>query len=710
MLTNIMKASLSSSMGTFNSTILPFNNFSSSIPSNLLSINDSGVIKPSISQDQSSTIENEIFLSSYLSWFSKIQYQKSTINLLNINKTFELESATASFLLTLSSTTSPFTNLISTPTSSMSDIDHIGIVVNDIIDKNCTSNHVHLYDEARKDYAPLLHLLNSLNYVIIIIGILFNILNLIVLFNSKLNESPYSYLTILAFSDLGALSMVAIEKMRQLFEETVFIKNLHIYIITTMINIFLSCSMYVTLALTIERFIFVHSPFKAMTICRRSIARRVCLIVFIFSVVRYIYLPFMYDPNCSKGFNQKQIKLLDLYEFLISLAIPYIIILIANISLICSLNKQNSLMSVPISPNNTLSFNLTTQTSQIGTLRTGRMSSLRMKRSSTLNSNDQYLPMLEDEELQLNSPKTPVKTNIPTLNRNMSTNSTSPDDVFTNSPISNRVLKQSNTLNSISSQTNSIASFMSRASNTNTNRNKNSLNLKIGSNGTASKSSTLYHKTSNLREIRNQKKLTTTLIIILCLLLICYSPSFVFEESLANAIFGDHDNPTDEESIRAFKIKAIGYRISILLIYLNCSCNFLIYCFCNKKFKNSLKILVKKSRMYRMLQHYGLTKCSLSKCLTYFKKNNINPRVLNRSVNHDVNGQQSEREAADRLNRLPRIQHQQKRIKDQTEIQLKNIITGANTLPKKTNPPTSRTTSVATANSSLRISEKNFVI
>jgi hypothetical protein len=106
----------------------------------------------------------------------------------------------------------------------------------------------------------------------------------------------------------------------------------------------------------------------------------------------------------------------------------------------------------------------------------------------------------------------------------------------------------------------------------------------------------MYHRTSNVREIRNQKKLTTTLIIILCLLLVCHLPSFLFEESLADAIFGSHESAEiTPQSVKAFKIKAIGNRISILLIYLNCSCNFLIYCICNKKFKNSLKILFRKS-------------------------------------------------------------------------------------------------------------------
>lgn len=129
------------------------------------------------------------------------------------------------------------------------------------------------------------------------------------------------------------------------------------------------------------------------------------------------------------------------------------------------------------------------------------------------------------------------------------------------------------------------------------------------------KLNTLYRKTTNAREIRNQKKLTTTLIIILCLLLICYMPSFLFEESLANAIFGNHEQPSQPDTHHVIKIKSIGYRISFLLIYINCSANFLIYCFCNKKFKNSLKLLIRKSCLNRAFQRIKLLFKSSSGCL-----------------------------------------------------------------------------------------------
>jgi hypothetical protein len=222
---------------------------------------------------------------------------------------------------------------------------------------NCTFDSHAAYADARRSYRTLIDLINVLIYIIISVGILFNILNLVVLLKSKLNESPYTYLTMLSVSDLGALSMVAFEKIRQLLPQTPLVDKIHIYGIIVMANVFLSSSMYVTLALTIERFIFVHSPFKAMSICRRSIARRVCLLIFLFSLGRSLYLPLMYTKNCLGGYFQRKEKLVDLYEFVISLALPYTIIFVANISLIFSLNRQNSLMHSANLSHNSLTLN-----------------------------------------------------------------------------------------------------------------------------------------------------------------------------------------------------------------------------------------------------------------------------------------------------------------------------------------------------------------
>ena len=74
----------------------------------------------------------------------------------------------------------------------------------------------------------------------------------------------------------------------------------------------------------------------------------------------------------------------------------------------------------------------------------------------------------------------------------------------------------------------------------------------------------------------------------MCSLLVCYFPSFLFEEALIDAVFGEFNYDLTPESARLLKLKGLGTRISLALIYVNCSCNFLIYCISNERFKKAL--------------------------------------------------------------------------------------------------------------------------
>lgn len=413
------------------------------------------------------------------------------------------------------------------------------------------------YGQIRNELTDSISLINLISYFIISIGILFNVLNLIVLLNSKLNESPYTYLTVLAVSDLGALLMLAIEKLRQSLvsgspERNTYIELGFIVFITPLLNIFLSCSMYVTLALTIERFIFVHSPFKAMSICHRSIARRVCMVVFVFSFLRSIYLPFVYERNkCVPGaFNQVKIKALDIYEFLISLAIPYTVIFFVNISLIFSLNKQNSLMSLTRNQSFIFTNNHNASNPNLPIALAGHL-----RRTSSANT-------LEAQKLFEEKETTPTAAGNP------------------NETVMKSATRQSLDSSNEQHETSRRCSIPALVS-------------------TIIKPCKLYHRTSSTKEQKNQKKLTASLIMVLCSLLVCYAPSFLFEESLVDVVFGELNYQSQtEETARLFKLRSIGFRVSLLFIYANCSFNFLIYCISNKKFKNSLKVLVKRSYMY----------------------------------------------------------------------------------------------------------------
>jgi hypothetical protein len=315
----------------------------------------------------------------------------------------------------------------------------------------------------------------------------------------------------LALSDLGALFMMAFENLRHSMipkdkdEINIYIDYIFLFVIIPLTNIFLSCSMYCTLALTIERFIFVHSPFKAMTICHRSIARRVCFGVFVFSVLRFVYLPFVYEKNkCMPGgFFQQRLPAIDVFEFLISLAIPYVIIFIVNISLIFSLNKQNSLMSLTRNqsflftnyPNNNSNPNM--PVSLAARFRRNSSASVR----TTINHMETQR-LFEEKETNMAKPIQIVRqSSIDSQNDQFNTDNTN----------SNRVLNP--TTASITTTT------------TNTTRNSEPVcTIPNLVESLIKQPCKLYHRTFSTKEMRNQKKLTTSLIMILCSLIICYAP------------------------------------------------------------------------------------------------------------------------------------------------------------------------------------------
>lgn len=392
---------------------------------------------------------------------------------------------------------------------------------------NCTSLH-----KISSDISKAMFIITIITLIITIIGILLNVLNAIVLLfkKSKLNESPYTYLTSLAFSDIAILANHLLNyfiRITNLFTKE-FMYYFTLYYLIPFTNVALNCSMYFTLAVTVERFIFVHSPFKAVLICRRSIARKVCLIIFLFTLIKNAYLPFTYEKSkCfDYGFEQKKSKTLDLFEFLINMAIPYVIIFIINISLMCSLNRTHSYLT------NTTKTTANTHRESKSTKLSIRLSRSFFKRKTTNENNVEH----ENEEF--------------------------------------------------------------------------------------------YRHCYNDKEARNQKKLTISLISILCLLLVCHLPSFLLEETLIDKIFGDY-----KESYVAFKIQIIGNKISHLLTYINCSANFIIYCVSNKKFYNSLRELSKNilNKCLKRSDNRGLSISSGSYSNNKTSKLSINSSALIKS-------------------------------------------------------------------------------
>lgn len=125
---------------------------------------------------------------------------------------------------------------------------------------------------------------------ICIFGVVCNILNLCVLLQRRLKESPYTYLTGLAFADMSTLisiSPVSIVRGDYIRHENLFftLTNLETHIFMPLANYFGQVSIMITVALTIERYLFTTYPLRTQSFCKQSYARRVVATIIIICAI-----------------------------------------------------------------------------------------------------------------------------------------------------------------------------------------------------------------------------------------------------------------------------------------------------------------------------------------------------------------------------------------------------------------------------------------
>ena len=122
--------------------------------------------------------------------------------------------------------------------------------------------------------------------VICAFGIVCNALNLIVLSQHQLKESPYTYLTGLAFTDLCALLLSIIYYV---FSSTkpynYYWRFYEAYIFVPFANICTNSSVWLVVLLTIERFLFVRHPLWAKATCNRASAKLKIAVLFVIIVI-----------------------------------------------------------------------------------------------------------------------------------------------------------------------------------------------------------------------------------------------------------------------------------------------------------------------------------------------------------------------------------------------------------------------------------------
>lgn len=206
-------------------------------------------------------------------------------------------------------------------------------------------------------------------------GILCNILNLTVLTNPRLKESPFTFLTGLATFDLLTLLFTLTTTLTRGYwiqytndvNVEFILKKLEKKVFLPSANLFSAMSVSVTVALTIERYFFVKFPMHASRFCTANNARRIILIlfglIFVFRLPMYFFFDVIKVDSALNDTNsytnllannttpQIRVETVKYYEkfqklyFILSLVIfeimPFFLLSIFNLNLVLLLKKSN---------------------------------------------------------------------------------------------------------------------------------------------------------------------------------------------------------------------------------------------------------------------------------------------------------------------------------------------------------------------------------
>lgn len=145
---------------------------------------------------------------------------------------------------------------------------------------------------------------NHLGPIVCLFGMITNILNLVVLSQNQLPESPYTSLTGLACVDFGAL-FVSFIFMEFSYGKTSYAwKFYDAYIFIGFVNVCVTSSVWITVQLTVERFLFVRHPLWAKDTCDHASAKVKVLAIVgaaaIFNIPRFLQLQPVMIGNTTK--------------------------------------------------------------------------------------------------------------------------------------------------------------------------------------------------------------------------------------------------------------------------------------------------------------------------------------------------------------------------------------------------------------------------
>ncbi|CAI9715274.1 G-protein coupled receptor [Octopus vulgaris] len=187
-------------------------------------------------------------------------------------------------------------------------------------------------------------------------GIISNLLNFIVLSHRKLNQSPYTYLQLLAVADFCVLFLTFFYNTvsQGSGNKSYFWKIYDSKIFFPVVNIFVTSSIWLTMVLTIDRFRFVRYPFHAKTLCKRSYAILKSAIVFFASSLENLPKFFMfyveldssgdcYTTQLSTFFSNTESLIIRWFHILLVNAIPLVTLTVINFYLVYAVHQAQKL-------------------------------------------------------------------------------------------------------------------------------------------------------------------------------------------------------------------------------------------------------------------------------------------------------------------------------------------------------------------------------
>ena len=118
-----------------------------------------------------------------------------------------------------------------------------------------------------------------------VVGIVCNLLNLLVLSQKHMKESPYTYLMGLAVTDMCVLIISLVQRIlaRAIHCQSYVLTFYNAYVFIPVGNVFANSSIWITVLLTIERWISVRFPLQTKDVCTRKLARRAILVTILAS-------------------------------------------------------------------------------------------------------------------------------------------------------------------------------------------------------------------------------------------------------------------------------------------------------------------------------------------------------------------------------------------------------------------------------------------